>query len=87
MIETINKLMNLINIVFNYFNFDGCKHIIISAILVSILKLFIPIVIATIIVLIIGIIKGLIWDKYLEKGTCELKDLYANIIGIIIGIL
>lgn len=85
--ETISKLMNLINAVFNYFKFDGCKHIIVSVILVSILKLFIPIIIAATVVFVIGIVKGLVWDKYLGKGTCELKDLYANIVGIIIGAL
>lgn len=85
--KTISKLMNLINVVFNYFNFDGCKHIIVSAILVNILKLFIPVIITAIVVLVIGIVKELVWDKYLGKGTCELKDLYANIVGIIIGTL
>ena len=85
--KTISKLMNLINMVFNHFNFDGCKHIIVSAILVSVFKLFIPVIIAAIAVLVIGIVKGLVWDKCLGKGTCELKDLYANIVGIIIGIL
>lgn len=85
--KTISKLMNLINTVFNYFNFDGCKHIIVSVILVSILKLFIPIIAAAIVVLVIGVVKELVLDKHLGKGTCELKDLYANIIGIIIGIL
>lgn len=85
--RTISKLMNLINAVFNYFKFDGCKHIIVSAILVGILKLFIPAIITAIVVLAIGIVKGLVWDKYLGKGTCELRDLYANIVGIIIGIL
>ena len=85
--KTINKLMNLINVVFNYFNFDGCKHIIVSAVLVCIFKLFIPMIIAATVVFVIGIVKGLVWDKYLKQGTCELKDLYANIVGIIIGIL
>ena len=85
--KTISILMNLINTVFNYFNFDGCKHIIVSVILVSILKLFIPIIIAATVVFVIGIVKELVWDKYLGKGTCELKDLHANIVGIIIGIL
>lgn len=79
--------MNLINTVFNYFKLDGCKHIIVSVFLVSILKLFMPIVIAAIVVFVIGIVKELVWDKYLGKGTCELKDLYANIVGVIIGIL
>lgn len=85
--ETISKLLNLVNVVFNYFNFDGCKHIIVSTILVSVFKLFTPVIAAAIVVLAIGIIKGLVLDKYLGKGTCELKDLYANIVGIIIGIL
>ena len=85
--KIINKLINLINVVFNYFNFDGCKHIIVSAILVCIFKLFIPMIVAAIVVLVIGVLKGLVWDKYLKQGTCELKDLYANIVGIIIGIL
>lgn len=85
--KTISKLMNLINTVFNYFNFDDCKHIIVSVILVSILKLFIPIIAAAIVVLVIGVVKELVWDKHLGKGTCELKDLYTNIIGIIIGVL
>lgn len=85
--KTIDKLMDLINAVFNCFNFDGCKHIIVSAVSVCILKLFMPMIIAAVAVLVIGVLKGLVWDKCLGKGTCELKDLYADIVGIIIGIL
>lgn len=35
----------------------------------------------------IGILKGIIWDFMLRRGTVDIKDLYANCIGSLIGFL
>lgn len=77
----------MINKFFDYFKIDGCKHIIISAILVIVLKLFMSNLAAVTIVLLIGVVKEFIYDKYLGKGYCEKKDIIADIVGIIIGVL
>lgn len=77
----------MINKIFNYFGFDGLKHIICSNLLVSLLQLILPLWIAIIITVVIGIGKELIYDKLMKKGTCDKKDIISNLIGIIIGCL
>lgn len=79
--------MDFFNKIFDYFAFDGCKHIILSSIIVIILSLFIPKLIAALIALIIGLLKEFVYDKYMKKGTFDVKDIISNIVGIIIGVL
>lgn len=79
--------MRLINKIFDYFSFDGCKHIILSAIILIILSIFLPKIIAAAITLGLGLFKEFVYDKYMKKGTFDTKDIVADIVGIIIGLL
>ena len=78
-----DKLSNLIA---KHIGMDGMMHICISALACSLLKLVIPCWIAMLIVLMIGIAKE-IYDKVSHKGTPEVKDLFCDIVGIVIGAL
>jgi len=76
-----------INKILNYIAQDGLLHIVLSSLIAAILSLFLPIWIAAIITFAIGLAKELIYDLLLKKGTCELKDLICDVVGIIIGII
>lgn len=78
--------MKLLDKIFDMFNYDGCKHIILSAILVVLMKMFLPICAAIIVVAIMGIAKE-VYDKVSGKEHSEWKDLLADVVGILIGIL
>lgn len=71
---------------FNYAKYDGCKHIIISAVLTAVLSLLVSWVIASVAVFAIGVLKE-IYDRITGKGCAEAKDIVCDIIGIIIGAL
>lgn len=73
--------------IINYFGTDGLLHIICSSIIVSILGWIFPLWIAMIVTLLVGIGKEVVWDKILKKGCCDKKDIVADVIGILIGIL
>ena len=77
----------MIQKIYNYFGQDDLLHIICSSILVGIFNLFFPLLIAIIITAVVGIGKEVIWDKLLNKGTFDKKDLVFDLIGIIIGCL
>lgn len=66
-------------------DFDGCKHIILSAILTVVAKWLLPLWVAILIVFAIGIAKE-VYDKT-GKGCAEWKDVVCDCIGIIIGVL
>lgn len=83
----ITKILDFINKIFDYFNYDGCKHIIVSAILTVIISIILPNITAGILVLLIGLCKEFVYDKYLNKGVFDYKDIIANVIGILIGII
>lgn len=80
-------MMNYINKFFDYFGFDGCKHIVLSAIIVAVLALVFPNWMAFVIGLIIGLVKEFVYDKFLGKGTFEKKDMIADLIGCVIGFI
>lgn len=71
---------------FNLIGYDGCKHIILSAILTVVAKWLLPVWVAVGLVMVIGIAKE-VYDKVSGKGCCERKDIMCDIIGIIIGAL
>lgn len=62
------------------------KHIVVSAIIAVALNLFLPWWVASVITLAIGVGKE-IYDKVSGKGHPEWKDLLADLVGILIGIL
>lgn len=66
--------------------FDGLKHIVVSAIIITILNIFLPMWLSATITLVIGVGKEL-YDKISGKGCAEWKDIVCDIIGIIIGVL
>lgn len=78
--------MNRYNNLFNLIGYDGCKHIILSAILTVVGKLLLPLWVVCPLVFAIGIVKE-IYDKVSGKGCAENKDMVCDIIGIIIGAL
>lgn len=81
----INKISNFLKFTIE---FDGLLHFAISAILMGTLKHIIGIgwLIAFIIVIFIGFFKEG-YDKISDKGTPELKDLFCNACGVIVGLL
>lgn len=72
---------------FYYFGVDGLSHIIVCNVLVTLLSFFIPLYFSVLMTIIIALAKELIWDKIMKRGTFEIKDLIADAIGVIIGIL
>lgn len=75
----------MINKLFDKAGYDGCKHIIVSALLTKILTSFAPTLLSILIVLLIGLAKE-IYDRKSGKGTAEWKDIVCNAIGMSIGI-
>ena len=65
---------------------DKLKHIVVSAIIAVSLNLFLPWWVAAILTLCVGIGKE-VYDKVSGKGNPEWKDLAADLIGILIGVL
>lgn len=63
---------------------DKQKHMIVSFMLTVCFSLFLPIVYAVLISFLIGVSKE-IYDKVSGKGKPEVKDIYANCIGIFIA--
>lgn len=65
---------------------DKLKHIVVSAVIAVALNLFLPWWVAGLITLAIGVGKE-VYDKVTGKGHPEWKDLLADIVGILIGLL
>ena len=66
---------------------DKYIHVIACALIVGILGHILNIILAVLITFLVAISKELIYDKLLKKGTADIKDIFADIIGILIGIL
>lgn len=77
--ERLNKLFDMIG-------YDGCKHIILSAILTVVGKLLLPLWVVCPLVFAIGIFKE-IYDKVSGEGFAEWKDIACDVAGVIIGAL
>jgi hypothetical protein len=75
----------MIDKLFDQAGYDGCKHIIVSALLTALLQLFLSTQLTILIVLFIGIAKEL-YDHESGKGCAEWKDIICDVIGIFIGI-
>lgn len=65
---------------------DKLKHIVVSAIIAVVLNLFSPWWVAAVLTLAIGVGKE-VYDKVTGKGHPEWKDLVADLVGILIGVL
>ena len=66
---------------------DGLLHIVVCSILVSALNIVMPLWLAVVITAVVGVAKEVVYDKWLKKGTFEIKDLVCDLIGILIGCL
>lgn len=77
----------MISKVFNYFGYDGLKHVIASNVMVVVLNLILPMWVAVLVAALAGVGKEIVWDKLMKKGTFDKKDLIADAVGIIIGCL
>lgn len=75
--------MKKINELFELAGFDGCKHIILSAVLAALLSLIVPHIVAVVITFGIGWAKEM-YDQR-GNGQVQTKDLVCNLIGAIIG--
>lgn len=69
-----------------FLTIDKYKHIVVSAIIAVALNFFLPWWVAGLVTLSIGIGKE-VYDKVSGKGCAEWKDLLADVVGILIGIL
>lgn len=78
--------MRIVNSLFELVGEDGMKHIIISSVIAMLLNLLIPFWVAGLLTLAIGVGKE-VYDKVSGKGHPEWKDLLADLLGIVIGIM
>lgn len=65
---------------------DKYKHVVVSAIITVALNLFLPWLVAALVTLCIGVGKE-VYDKVSGNGHPEWKDLAADLVGILIGVL
>ena len=79
----MKKLYNKIANFLCSFTSDKYVHFIVCMILVQLIALFIPILYAMLVVFIIGLGKE-IFDSKQQDDTFSFKDLFADILGIII---
>lgn len=77
----------MVDKIVKYFGQDGLLHILCSIIIVSLVDLVAPMWVAVIIGALVGLGKEFIYDKWMGKGTFDKKDLVADLVGIIIGVL
>ncbi len=73
--------------ILGYFGQDGLAHMLVSLILCAVLAAFLPWWAAVLISLAVGFIKELVWDKLLKKGTAEWRDIIADAVGVLLGVL
>lgn len=78
--------MNWINKLFDLVALDGCKHIILSALIVVVANLFLPTWAAALIALAVGGLKEY-YDYKSGTGQVQVKDVVCDVIGVLIGVL
>jgi hypothetical protein len=77
--------MKYLNEFFEFIAIDGCKHIILSAVMAVVLNLFLPTWAAGLIALGVGVAKEYV-DHY-HDGKVDIKDILCDLIGVLIGVL
>lgn len=74
--------------ILDYFGVDGLLHIICCMVIMQLLGNFLPLWVAVLITAAIGLGKEFIWwDRRLKKGTFEKRDLLADAVGIVLGLI
>lgn len=76
----------MIGKILNWFGTDGLAHVLVSLVLCAVLAVFLPWWAAMIITLAVGVAKEFVWDLWLKRGTCDLKDIVCDIAGTLLGI-
>lgn len=77
----------MIGKILNWFGTDGLAHVLVSLVLCAVLAVFLPWWAAMIITLAVGVAKEFVWDLWLKRGTCDLKDVLYDAIGIILSVV
>lgn len=73
--------------ILDYFGVDGLLRIICCMVIMQLLGNFLPLWAAVLITAAIGLGKEFIWDRRLKKGTFEKRDLLADAVGIVLGLI
>ena len=73
--------------ILDYFGVDGLLHISCCMVIMQLLGNFLPLWAAVLITAAIGLGKEFIWDRRLKKGTFEKRDLLADAVGIVLGLI
>lgn len=79
----IHKLVNIAN----HLGISGLLHILLSTAIVLIVQVFAPWWVAVLVAVLIGLAKEFVWDRWMKKGTFEVKDLLCDLTGIVLGCL
>ena len=68
---------------------DKQYHLIVSAgmVLTMVLLFRVEPIASAFIVLLLGILKELVYDKYYGRGVEDIDDVYANALGVLVGIV
>ena len=81
-------MKDIIRKITNFLEPDKSLHIMLSMlILVGLFTFTNSLFIATIVTILVGLFKEFIWDRAMKMGTYNVKDIYANLVGIVIGII
>lgn len=76
----------MIQNIINRIGIDKILHVLVSLVLMLEFQRFLPVWGAFTVVLVIGIIKE-VYDKVSGKGTPDWRDIVADCIGIILGLI
>lgn len=79
-------MKKIINIV-NHLGVGGLLHILLSTSIILIVQVLAPWWSAILVAVLAGLAKEFVWDRWLNRGTFEVKDLLCNLTGIILGCL
>ena len=73
--------------ILSYLGHDGLLHILVSLVLCLFLSALMPLWASASVTFLVGAAKELAWDGALGKGSMEVKDIVADIAGVLIGVL
>ena len=73
--------------ILNYIGQDGLLHILCCIVLVSVIDIVLPLWGCNYCNSRYRLGEGVVWDKWLGRGTFDKKDLLCDLVGIIIGCL
>lgn len=76
----------MIQNIINRIGIDKILHVLVCLVLMLELQRFLPVWLAFAVVMTIGVVKE-VYDKVTGKGTPDWKDIVADCIGIILGLI